>query len=146
MAIRRTLDEQIDAAKQKIEQKENYLKGLLGKQKEKERKARNHRLCQRGGVIEKALPDIIMLTDEQFGVFVQKALLSGYAARVIKELLPPAAPMVTDAPPSGGTTADKPFGGNPQATAATAPKPPVAPNTHGGSANNKTPGTARETA
>ena len=52
-------------------------------------KDRNHRLCKRGGLIEKLLPDLAQLTDEQFDNFVQKTLMSGFAEKILRGLVPP---------------------------------------------------------
>jgi hypothetical protein len=53
-------------------------------------KERTHRLCRRGGLVEKLLPDLAAITDEQFEIFVKKTLLSGYAEKFLKELAPDA--------------------------------------------------------
>ena len=45
-----TIAEQIANAKEDIKQGENKLKLLNQRQKEQERKARNHRLCSRGEI------------------------------------------------------------------------------------------------
>ena len=58
-----TIAEQIANAKEDIKQGENKLKLLNQRQKEQERKARNHRLCSRGGYLESKLPEVITLTD-----------------------------------------------------------------------------------
>ena len=89
MANRRTLDEQIDLAQKELEQKEARVKELLGRRRSKEDKARTHRLCRRGGLLEKLFPGLAVITDEQFDVFVEKALLSGNAEKVLAELTPP---------------------------------------------------------
>jgi hypothetical protein len=91
MATRRTTAERIADTRERIEQYENQMKLLLHKQKEKERKERTHRLCERGGIVEKLLPGLIRLTPEQFDVFLQKTLLTPYTKRVFDELAPPPA-------------------------------------------------------
>jgi len=78
--------EKIDGIKEEIEQLKIRQKLLLQQHNAHERKARNHRLCRRGGIVEKLLPDLIALTDEQFDTFVEKALLTGYAEKIIKGL------------------------------------------------------------
>jgi hypothetical protein len=85
----RNLNEKIDAAKAEIKQKEALIKQLLQQQRATDRKVRNHRLCKRGGFVEKHLPDLIKLTDEQFETFVKKTLLTGHTAKILKELVPP---------------------------------------------------------
>ena len=79
MASRRTTAERIDAKKEEMTQKKNGLNLLLQRQRKEERKARNHRLCERGGIVESLLPDLARLDKEQFDTFAQKTLLSGYA-------------------------------------------------------------------
>jgi len=88
MANRRTLNEQIELAQKELKQKEARIKELLGRQRSKEEKARTHRLCRRGGQVEKLLPKLAIISDEQFDVFVEKALLSGYAGKILNELMP----------------------------------------------------------
>jgi len=78
--------EKIDGIREEIEQLKIRQKLLLQQHNTHERKARTHRLCRRGGIVEKLLPDLITLTDEQFDTFVEKTLLSGYAERIIKGL------------------------------------------------------------
>jgi hypothetical protein len=99
MSNRKTLDEKIAAAQKEAEQKQNRLKLLLQQQKSEERKARNHRLCKRGGLVESRLPRLAELTDEQFDLWMKKALLSGHAEKYLNEILPPP-------PPEAGGSAD----------------------------------------
>ncbi len=122
MAQRRTTQEQLDAARKELEQKEIRIKDLLKRQKKEERKARTHRLCERGGLVEKLMPDLIRLTTEQFEVFVEKALLTGYAAKILSGLLPPPAKPQddTETAPDGGATAEA---RNPASPPNTAQKP-----------------------
>jgi len=89
MSTRKTTTEKIEAAKLEKQQAENRIKKLLQEQKAEERKVRTHRLCRRGGQVEKLLPDLVRLSDEQFDTFVQKTLLSGYAEKVLRGLVPP---------------------------------------------------------
>jgi len=113
MSTKRTLEERIVATQKEAEQKQSRLKTLLQKQKSEERKARNHRLCKRGGIIEKLLPDLIRLTDEQFDDFVEKTLLSGYAEKVIRGLVsvdPIDADVGTDTANAGGVAGKMPTG------------------------------------
>ena len=87
--MRRTIDERVEAAKEEIKQKEIRLRELLQAQKKQERKDRNHRFCQRGGLVEKLLPDMARLTDEQFEIFVEKVLLTPHTNRILAGLVPP---------------------------------------------------------
>ena len=74
------------SVEEQIRQLENHRKQLIQQEKAEERKARNHRLCKRGGTVEKLLPDLITLTDEQFDIFVNRVLLSEQTKRIIAEI------------------------------------------------------------
>ena len=82
-----TIAEQIANAKEDIKQGENKLKLLNSKQKEQERKARNHRLCSRGGWLEGKLPEVITLTDEQYYSFLEKTLFTEHSRRILNGLI-----------------------------------------------------------
>ena len=69
-----------------IAQLKNRQKQLQQQQNAQERKARTNRLCRRGGLWESLLPDTITLTDEQFKVFLEKTMLTGYAEKVLNGL------------------------------------------------------------
>ena len=88
MSTRKTTAEKIEAAKIEKQQAEARIKKLLQEQKTQERKERNHRLCKRGGQVEKLLPDLARLTDKQFDTFVQKTLMSGFAEKILRGLVP----------------------------------------------------------
>ena len=89
MATRRSTEERIEATKKLIENHEKHLQSLIKQQNAKDRKARTHRLCERGGSVESLLPALIKLTPEQFDIFVQKVLLTPYTKRILDELAPP---------------------------------------------------------
>ena len=113
MAKRRTPEEQIEAARKELEQKQARLDKLLKDQKKQDDKARTHRLCKRGGKVEKLFPRLIEMSEEQFEMFVQKTLLTGYADKIINQILsaPPAAPKLDEAAAKSATTpAAKPAG------------------------------------
>ena len=78
--------EKIAALEEEMKQLENQRKQLLQSQKDDERKARNHRLCKRGGLWESLAPDTITLTDEQFRIFLEKTIITDYARRILSEL------------------------------------------------------------
>ncbi|MDR0325124.1 MAG: DUF3847 domain-containing protein [Oscillospiraceae bacterium] len=88
MANRRTLDEQLEAALEERKKKNDRVNTLLGRQRTRDNKARTHRLCKRGGLVEKLLPDLAKLSDEQFDTFVDKTLLTPHTKRVLDNLLP----------------------------------------------------------
>jgi len=108
MSNRKTRDEKIIAAKAEAAQIEARVKQLLQQRKEQERKARNHRLCKHGGLVESRLPRLAMLTDEQFEVWMKKTLLSGFAEKILNEILPPPADDESggDAEPQSAETAN----------------------------------------
>ena len=74
MANKKSLDEKIAEMKLKKEQAENQLKQLLQKQKEAERKARTHRLIDRGAMLESMIDRADALTNEQIKVVLTAAL------------------------------------------------------------------------
>ena len=84
MSKRRTLEEQIELAQEEIKKKETRIKELLQRQRSKADKDRTHRLCRRGGLVEKLLPGLAVITDEQFETFVERFLLSGDAEKAIE--------------------------------------------------------------
>ena len=83
----KTTAEKIEHQKAEIQQAENQLKRLLHQQKDEERKARTHRICQRGGLLEKLLPDTIPLTETQIMVFFEKTLLTQFARRALSDVI-----------------------------------------------------------
>jgi hypothetical protein len=131
MANRKTLNEKIEAAKLEKEQAEARIKKLLQQQKAQARKDRNHRLCERGGKLEKLLPELARLTEEQFEIFVEKCLLTSFTRRVLSELAPP--------------EPEQPDGENSATTAHTEPAPKTSPaaNNFGVNSNTKPADAAR---
>jgi hypothetical protein len=57
---------------QKIRQLENRQKILLNRKADVERKARTHRLIERGVILESVFPEIIPMTGEQIEVFLKR--------------------------------------------------------------------------
>ena len=103
MSTKKTLNEQIAAARAEVAQKEARVKELLQRQKTEERKARNHRLCKRGGQLESLFPALAKLTEEEFETFVQKTLMTGFAEKVLRGLATEE-PAETDTPKPTETT------------------------------------------
>ena len=64
-------------------------KTLQKKKREEEQDERNKRYCKRGGIIEKHIPELATLTDEQFDFFAKKVLFTEYAKCVIADILNP---------------------------------------------------------
>jgi hypothetical protein len=63
-------------AERKIKQAENQIKRLMRKHSKEERRARNHRLIQRGAITEKFITDAETLTNDEF----TDALLQAFRA------------------------------------------------------------------
>jgi len=98
----KTTAQKIEQQKAEILQAENQLKKLLRQQKDEERKARTHRICQRGGLLEKLLPDTIALTEEQIKVFFEKTLLTPFARRALADVTTLGGETPSEPPQSGG--------------------------------------------
>ncbi len=119
MATKRTLDERIAEMKLKKEQAENQLKQLLSKQKEAERKARAHRLIERGAMLESMIDGADALTNEQIKSVLAAALNSEAAIDAIiaaQEKPQDAVPVIADesaqpALPTAGTQNTQGTGG-----------------------------------
>ena len=60
---REELTAEIEESKKKIRQFENREKIIKQKLSVEERKARNHRLCKRGGFMESLVPELIAMAD-----------------------------------------------------------------------------------
>ena len=82
----KTIDEKIAEAQAKIEQYKNQEKQLIQKQKTQERKERTKRLCSRHGLLEKYMPDLITITDEQFEMFIKKGIDTSYGRNILAEI------------------------------------------------------------
>ncbi|MDR2560079.1 MAG: hypothetical protein LBC86_11155, partial [Oscillospiraceae bacterium] len=70
-------------------QLEEQRKALRKTEREEKEKERNRRLCKRGGIVEKHIPDFAMLTDEQFDIFANKVLFTEQTKCIISEILTP---------------------------------------------------------
>jgi len=68
-------DEKIESVKEKISQLENQKKKLLIQQKEHDRKARTHRLIERGALLESLIDNAETLTNDEIKSILQIALL-----------------------------------------------------------------------
>ena len=83
----KTVAQRIAEAQAKTQQEQNNLKQLQAKQKEQDRKARNHRLCKRHGLIESLLPDIATLTDEQFQQFLKEHIANNHGKKKLEHIV-----------------------------------------------------------
>jgi len=73
------------------------------KQSKEERTARTRRLCSRHGLLEKMLPEIVTVTDEQFQAFLEKAVANTYGRDILNKIISQTAAKPT--PPSAGSAA-----------------------------------------
>ena len=78
--------ERITTIEERILQLQNQKKQLVQKQKEDERKARTNRLCRRHGLLEKFMPDIISITDEQFEELIKRTIASNRGRETLAEI------------------------------------------------------------
>ena len=76
---------EIEESKKKIRQFENREKIIKQKLSVEERKARNHRLCKRGGFMESLVPELIAMPDEDAKAFLRLALTSEPAQEFLKK-------------------------------------------------------------
>jgi hypothetical protein len=83
----KTLEQKIADAELRKKQAQNDYDLLMAQYSEREKKARNERIYRRGDSIEKALPEIIPLTQRQFDKFIERALATDFTRRKIKEIL-----------------------------------------------------------
>ena len=79
---REELTAEIEESKKKIRQFENREKIIKQKLSVEERKARNHRLCKRGGFMESLVPE---MPDEEAKAFLRLALTSEPAQEFLKK-------------------------------------------------------------
>ena len=81
---REELTAEIEEGKKKIRQFENWEKIIKQKLSVEERKARNHRLCKRGGFMESLVPELIAMPDEDAKAFLRLALDERASTGVLK--------------------------------------------------------------
>jgi hypothetical protein len=74
-----TKEERISNIETQIAELVKQRKNIIQAQKAAERKARTHRLCKRGGEIEKLLPGIETLTEDEFKAFANITFLTPYS-------------------------------------------------------------------
>ena len=84
---RKPVSERLEKVLADIENLENQRKQLLNEQKENTNKKRTHRLCKRGGFVEKLLPDLIILTEEQFETFVKRTTANDFGRKILAEMI-----------------------------------------------------------
>ena len=72
----KTYEEKIASKDEQIQLLLTEKKELMKKQKEDERKAKEKRQCYRHGVLEKLMPELITLTNEQYEAYIKKYFLT----------------------------------------------------------------------
>ena len=82
---REELQAEIEDGKKKLRQLENREKMLRQKLSVEERKARNHRLCKRGGFMESLVPELIAMPDEEATALLRLALTSEPVREYLKK-------------------------------------------------------------
>ena len=83
----KAIAEKIANNREKIKQLQNEEKRLLQKQRADERKARTRRFCSRHGLLEKFMPDLATITDEQFETFIRKGINTTYGQKILAEIV-----------------------------------------------------------
>jgi hypothetical protein len=128
----KTRNDRIAAIELEMEQLANQRKQLLQQEKEAARKARTNRICKRGGLIEKLLPDTINMTDGQFEAFAKRTLLTDFTRRALAAAVAENATQTADlqgkadTARGGETPASQPAGAEPGGGAAGTAKAPEA--------------------
>ena len=101
----KTVEEKILEAQKKRDQYDNQLKQLLQKQKEEERKARTHRLIERGGLLESLMGVTDGVTNEEIREVLAIALDGDEARKallVLRTRQAAEAVVAADTPPGAG--------------------------------------------
>jgi len=81
-----TEQKKIKSMEEQIVQMKNRKQQLLQRYQNRDRKARTHRICKRGALLEKIQPETINLTDAQIETLLEKVLLTDFANNRIKEM------------------------------------------------------------
>jgi hypothetical protein len=79
--------EKIATKREQIQQLQNEEKLLIQKQKKDERAARTRRFCSRHGLLEKFMPDLAAITDEQYETFIKKGINTAYGQKILAEIV-----------------------------------------------------------
>ena len=83
----KTTAEKIALKREQIRQFQNEEKQLIQKQKKEERAARTRRFCSRHGLLEKFMPDLATITDEQYETFIKKGINTSYGQKILAEIV-----------------------------------------------------------
>ena len=146
----KTTAEKIATKREQIQQLQNQEKQLIQKQKAEERKARTRRFCSRHGLLEKVMPDLAAITDEQFETFIRKGINTSYGQKILAEIVgstgTTTAPQTTEtAAQSNPAPTTKPTGTTAQGNTVPTAKPPQPPTHNSGNPNTDKPKTTQQT-
>jgi len=83
----KTTAEKIATKREQIQQLQNEEKQLIQKQRAEERNARTRRFCSRHGLLEKFMPDLAAITDEQYETFIRKGFNTSYGQKILAEIV-----------------------------------------------------------
>ena len=83
----KTAEEKLAEKNEKIKRLQKQKQAIISRENAKERKARNHRLCRRHGLLEKFIPRLITLTDAQFEAFIRTGIDTKYGRERIDEII-----------------------------------------------------------
>jgi len=82
----KTAEEKLAEKNAKIQQLQKQKQAIIKRENAKERKQRTHRLCRRHGLLEKFMPDLINITDEQFEAFIRTGINTTYGRKRLDEI------------------------------------------------------------
>jgi len=106
--------EKIAGYEGKISKLKEQMKMEMQKQKKDERNNRTKRLCTRHGLMEKLMPDLINITDEQFEIFVKTGINTSYGKKRLAEIISVGEKAATSKPTDYAETAEDSVSANPQ--------------------------------
>ena len=87
--MKKTTNEKINNVDEQMRLLAEEKKTLQKKKREEEQEEQKQRCHRRGIKVEKHLPDLAEMTDEQFDTFAEKVLFTEQTKRIIAEILSP---------------------------------------------------------
>jgi len=83
----KTNTEKIGSIDEQMAQLAARKKRLIQQENQRLRKERNSRLYRRHGLLEKYMPSLAVITDQQFDMFIRRAIDTGYGQKILAELV-----------------------------------------------------------
>jgi hypothetical protein len=83
----KSAEERLAIRDEKIKQLQKQKQAIIKRENAKERKARTNRLCRRHGLLEKFMPNLITITDDQFEAFVRTGIVTSYGIKRLGEIM-----------------------------------------------------------